>query len=169
MSLALIVAIAANGIIGRDNALPWHIPGDLRWFKRQTLGKAVIMGRRTWESLGRPLPGRTNIVLTRQPDWSAVGALVAASLEAALALAEQAVPGGEAMVIGGAELFAEALPRVERLYLTEIGRAYDGDTLFPPFDRRDWREIAREPQEGDPPFAFLVLERVAPAAPPMVR
>ncbi|MFD2233025.1 dihydrofolate reductase [Phaeospirillum tilakii] len=165
MSVALIVAVAANGMIGRDNALPWHIPADLKWFKRQTLGKPVIMGRRTWDSLGRPLPGRTNIVLTRQPGWSAEGALVAASLDAALALAEQAAPGAEAMVIGGATLYAEALPCAGRIYLTEIGSAYDGDTSFPPFDRTAWREVSREPQAGDPPFAFVVLERVAPPQP----
>jgi len=156
---SLIVAIAANGVIGRDNRLPWHIPEDLRWFKRTTLGKPVIMGRRTWDSLGRPLPGRVNIVLTRREGWSAEGAVVAESLDRALALAEAYAPATEAMVIGGAEIFAEALPRAGRLYLTEIGRAYEGDTVFPAFDRAAWVEISREAHDGDPAYAFVVLER----------
>ncbi|CCG40325.1 dihydrofolate reductase [Magnetospirillum molischianum] len=161
MSVApsLIVAVAANGIIGRDNRLPWHIPEDLRWFKHTTLGKPVIMGRRTWDSLGRPLPGRVNIVLTRQAGWSAEGAVVADSLDHALALAETLAPAAEAMVIGGAAIFTEALPRVGRLYLTEIARDYEGDTVFPAFDRSAWIETAREAHDGDPAYAFVVLER----------
>lgn len=158
---SLIVAIAANGIIGRDNRLPWHIPEDLRWFKRTTLGKPVIMGRRTWDSLGRPLPGRVNIVLTRQPGWSAEGAVVADSLDHALALAEAHAPAAEAMVIGGALIFAEALPRAGRIYLTEIARDYEGDTRFPAFDRAQWAEASREAHDGDPAYAFVVLERRA--------
>lgn len=158
---SLIVAVAANGTIGRDNQLPWHIPEDLRWFKRTTLGKPVIMGRRTWDSLGRPLPGRLNIVLTRQPGWSADGAVVADSLDHALALAEAHDPAAEAMVIGGALIFAEALPRVGRIYLTEIARDYAGDTVFPAFDRAVWVETMREAHDGDPAYAFVVLERRA--------
>jgi len=160
MSPALIVAIAANGVIGRDNQLPWRIPADLRWFKRQTLGKPVIMGRRTWDSLGRPLPGRTNLVLTRQTGWSAEGAETVASLDQALARAAEIAPALEPMVIGGATLYAEALPRVSRIYLTEVARDYPGDTWFPAFDPAEWREVSREAQEGDPPFSFVVLERV---------
>lgn len=158
--LSLIVAIAANGVIGRDNALPWHIPEDLKWFKENTLGKPVIMGRRTWDSIGRPLPRRPNIVVTRQADWSAEGAHVAHSLAEALALANRLAPeAAELMVIGGNSLFAEALPAARRLYLTEIGREYQGDTVFPPFDRQEWREVSRRSNPGDPPFDFVILDR----------
>ena len=156
MRVALIVAVAANGVIGRDNALPWHIPEDLKWFKRTTLGKPVIMGRKTWDSIGRPLPGRPNIVVTRQPGWSADGAHTTHSLAEALALAERLSPeAAEAMVIGGSALFAEALPLAGRLYWTEIHADHQGDTVFPPFDRSGWREVSRESHEG---FAFVVLE-----------
>lgn len=158
--VALIVAVAANGVIGRDNALPWHIPADLRWFKRNTLGKPVIMGRKTWDSIGRPLPKRPNIVVSRQPGWAAEGAQLARSLGEALALAEQSAPeAAELMVIGGAGLFAEALPVAARLYLTEIGRDYPGDVRFPAFDRSVWRETSREHNDGDPPFDFVILDR----------
>ncbi|CAA7623528.1 dihydrofolate reductase [Magnetospirillum sp. SS-4] len=159
--LAIIAAVAANGVIGRDNALPWRIPEDLKWFKRHTLGKPVIMGRKTWDSIGRPLPGRPNIVVTRQADWRAGGAHAAHSLDGALALAARLAPeAAEAMVIGGSILYAEALARASRFYLTEIGRAYDGDARFPDFDRAAWRESVREHHAGDPAFDFVVLERV---------
>ncbi len=159
-SLALIVAIAANGVIGKDNALPWHIPEDLKWFKENTLGKPVIMGRRTWDSIGRPLPRRPNIVVTRQAGWRAEGAHAAHCLDEALALAANLAPeAAELMVIGGNALFAEALPRASRLYLTEIGRAYDGDTVFPAFERADWRETTRRHNDGDPAFDFVILQR----------
>lgn len=158
--LALIVAVAANGVIGRDNALPWRIPEDLKWFKRNTLGKPVIMGRKTWDSIGRPLPGRPNIVVTRQGDWRADGAYAVHSVDDALALAARLAPEApELMVIGGSALFAEALPRAYRFYLTEIARAYEGDTWFPAFDRAGWREASREHHDGDPAFDFVVLER----------
>ncbi|RAU22082.1 dihydrofolate reductase [Paramagnetospirillum kuznetsovii] len=159
--VALIVAVAANGVIGRDNALPWHIPEDLKWFKRNTLGKPVIMGRKTWESIGRPLPGRPNIVVTRQKDWSADGAHAVHSLDEALALAERLAPdAAELMVIGGSALFAEALDRCSRFYLTEVRRAYDGDVYFPPVDSALWHEVSREAHDGDPAFDFVILERV---------
>jgi len=158
--VALIVAIAANGVIGKDNALPWHIPEDLKWFKENTLGKPVIMGRRTWDSIGRPLPKRPNIVVTRQGDWRADGAHAAHSLDEALALAARLAPeAAELMVIGGNALFAEALPRAARLYLTEIARAYDGDTVFPPLDRTVWRESVRRHNDGEPTFDFVILDR----------
>jgi dihydrofolate reductase len=158
--IALIVAVAANGVIGKNNALPWHIPEDLKWFKENTLGKPVIMGRKTWDSIGRPLPKRPNIVVTRQSGWSAEGAHTAHSLDEALALAAELAPEApELMVIGGNALFAEALPKARRLYLTEIRRAYEGDTVFPPLDRSSWRESSRRPNEGEPPFDFVVLER----------
>jgi dihydrofolate reductase len=161
--LALIVAAATNGVIGRDNRLPWHIPDDLRYFKRVTLGKPVVMGRKTFVSIGKPLPGRINIVLSRDPGWSAEGVLVAADLDQALQLAERQSPGAEIMVIGGGSLFAEALPRAARLYLTEVHRDFAGDVVFPEPDPAAWREISREPHEGDPPYSFVVLERVVNA------
>jgi dihydrofolate reductase len=159
-SVAIIVAVAANGVIGKDNALPWHIPEDLKWFKENTLGKPVIMGRKTWDSIGRPLPRRPNIVVTRQADWQAPGAHAAHSLDQALDLAATLAPEApELMVIGGSALFAEALPRASRLYLTEIAAAYEGDTRFPSFDRAAWAERSRRHNDGTPSFDFLILER----------
>jgi dihydrofolate reductase len=139
--LYLVAAVASNRIIGRNGQLPWHLPEDLKHFKRLTMGQAVIMGRRTWESLGRALPGRENIVVTRQAGYEAPGAAVASSLEAALALcAGDAV----AFVIGGEQLFAESLPIAAGMVLTEIQRDYEGDTRFPEYDRSRWRETQRE-------------------------
>jgi dihydrofolate reductase len=137
----LVAAVAATGVIGKDGGLPWQLPEDLKHFKRLTLGHPVIMGRRTWESLGRALPGRDNIVVTSQPGYDAPGASVAGSLEAALALC-----AGEpvAFVIGGSRLFAEVLPIAAGLVLTEIQRDFPGDTWFPPYDRTRWREAQRE-------------------------
>lgn len=137
----LVAAVAANGIIGAGGKLPWHIPEELKHFKRLTLGHPIIMGRRTWESLKRPLPQRENIVVTRTPGYEAPGAAVATSLEGALALC-----AGEpvAFVIGGTRLFEEALPIAEGLVLTEIHRDYEGDTFFPAWDRSQWRESQRE-------------------------
>ena len=123
VGLSVIVAAARNGVIGRNNALPWHLPEDLRYFKRVTMGKPIVMGRKTWESIGRPLPGRTNIVITRRPDYAAEGARVVGSLEEALSLAEDIAlidGSNELLVIGGAEIYKAALPLASRLYLTEV-------------------------------------------------
>ncbi|MGE5639604.1 MAG: dihydrofolate reductase [Clostridia bacterium] len=138
----LAAAVAANGIIGASGRLPWHLPEDLKHFKKLTLGHPVIMGRKTWESLhGKPLPGRDNIVVTRQAGYEAPGAAVAASLEGALALC-----AGEpvAFVIGGEGLFRESLPMADGLILTELARDYEGDTRFPQWDRSKWKESQRE-------------------------
>lgn len=137
----LVAAVASNGIIGRNGQLPWHLPEDLKHFKRLTLGHPVIMGRRTWESLRGPLPGRDNIVVTTRAGYDAPGAAVASSLEGALALC-----AGEnvAFVIGGSRLFAESLPIAAGLVMTEIRRDYEGDTWFPEYDRSRWRESQRE-------------------------
>ena len=141
--LALIAARARNGVIGLDNRMPWHLPEDLAYFKRVTLGKPVVMGRKTFESIGRPLPGRLNIVVTRNPDWQAAGVQVAHSLDAALALAAAAAPE-EIMLIGGAELYRQALPQADVLYLTEIDAEFAGDAFFPEVDLARWRiEIGR--------------------------
>jgi len=154
----LVAAVAANGIIGAGGKLPWHLPQDLKHFKALTLGHPVIMGRKTWESLGRPLPGRENIVVTRSAGYDAPGASIAASLDAALALC-----AGEPMafVIGGSELYAAALPLADGLVLTEIHRDYEGDTRFPQFDRKGWRETQRKPQAGADGlrFDFVLYEK----------
>lgn len=167
MKLALIVAAAKNGVIGRDNSLPWHLPEDLKYFKRVTLGKPIIMGRKTYESIGRPLPGRTNIVVTRQPHWRAEGVEVAGSLEQALAAAGRAAQESgveEVMVIGGAQLYAQSLARADKIYLTEVQPEIEGDAVFPVLNPRDWRELSRKNQttHGLAPYnyAFVVLERV---------
>jgi len=153
--LSLIVAVAENGVIGRDNALPWHIPEDLRWFKQVTSGKTVVMGRKTFQSIGRPLPNRTNIVITRDAGYAAEGVVIAHSLDEALAKAGD----GEILVIGGRSLFAEALPRADRFYLTEIKRAYEGDVHFPAWDRAAWQETARQQAESDSAISFVTYER----------
>ncbi len=161
MRIALIAALDRNGLIGRDNDLPWRLPADLQHFKRMTMGKPILMGRLTWESLGRPLPGRHNIVLTRDQDYQAEGATVVDSTDAALAAAGEAE---EAMVIGGAAFYRAMLPHAERLYLTRIDAEFDGDAWFPEFDPAAWRETARETHALDErnayPYAFVTLERV---------
>jgi dihydrofolate reductase len=153
--LALVVAVARNGVIGKSGGLPWRYPEDLRHFKRVTVGHAVIMGRRTWESIGKPLVDRRNIVVTRAA--AIAGVEVASDLAGALALARSA--DGEPRVIGGAALYQAALPLCTRLYLTEIALAPEGDVFFPAFDRAAWRETERRPGE-DPALSFVTLERV---------
>ena len=154
----LLAAVAANGVIGAEGRLPWHLPEDLKHFKKLTLGHPIIMGRKTWESLGKALPQRENIVVTRNPGYDAPGAAVATSLEAALALC-----AGEkvAFVIGGEQLFADSLPIASGLVLTEIFRDYEGDTRFPPFDRTQWREAQREPHTAPDGtrFDFVLYQR----------
>ena len=136
----LVAALAANGVIGAKGRLPWHLPEDLQHFKRLTLGHAVIMGRKTWESIGKALPQRNSIVLTRRQEFSAPGARVVFSLDDALALCADV-----AFVIGGSDLYRAALPRATGLFLTELKDAYEGDARFPEIDRRTWKEIQREP------------------------
>jgi dihydrofolate reductase len=161
------VARAKNGVIGRDGDLPWRLKSDLKLFKATTLGKPVIMGRKTWDSLPRrPLPGRTNIVLSRDGSFEPEGAIACERFEEAVGIArEQAEEDGaeEICVIGGAALFALALPKAKRIYLTEVEATVAGDVLFPPFDEAGWREVRREAHsagEGDDyPFVFRVLER----------
>lgn len=159
MQLALIVAYSRNRVIGRDNALPWRLPSDLAHFKRTTMGKPIIMGRRTWESLGRPLPGRLNIVLTRSADYQAEGATIAASLEEAMSLCEEG-DTEVAFVIGGEEIFRLALPLARRIVATEIDADIEGDTWFPALPDT-WHEIERHPQleENGLSFAFVTYER----------
>jgi dihydrofolate reductase len=154
----LVAAVAKNGVIGAGGKLPWHLPEDLQHFKKLTLGHPIIMGRRTWESLGRPLPGRENIVVTRTAGYAAPGASVAASLEGAIALC-----AGEpvAFVIGGADMYAAALPLADGLVLTEIDRDFEGDTRFPEWDRKAWRAAQKETHTSAAGvrFAFVLYER----------
>ena len=159
--LSLIAALASNGVSGRDNGMPWHLPEDLRRFRALTTGHPIIMGRKTWDSLGRPLPGRTSIVVSRQSGLSIPGALVAASLDDAVALAAAAEGGDQAFIIGGAQLYAQALPRVQRLLLTELADAFEGDTVFPAFERSQWIETARESaiSAGGLRYAFVDYRR----------
>ncbi len=156
--LAVIAAVATNGVIGDRNRLPWRLPEDLRHFRALTLGHAVIMGRRTWESLPGPLAGRQNIVVTRNPDYRAPGAEVATSLDAALAGVRLPAP---AFCIGGGELYRLALPRATRLYLTEIARDFAGDATFPPLDEAAWQETSRQAHEsaGAEPFTYCFVTR----------
>lgn len=164
--LSLIVARAANGVIGSDGGLPWHISADLKHFKALTVGKPVIMGRRTYESIGKPLAGRHNIVLTRDPDWTVAGVTVVPNLAEAVAAAglDPRSRADEIMVIGGVTVFAEALPSARRVYLTEVHAAPAGDTVLPPFDPAAWAETARADHAAmadTPAYSFVTLERRA--------
>lgn len=160
--ICLIAALAANRVIGRNNALPWHLPADLKRFKALTMGHPVVMGRKTYESIGRPLPGRRNLVLTRDRSYSVPGCEVVHSLDEAIAASGGA---GEIFVIGGAELYRESLPRAHRLEFTEIHAEFEGDAIFPLFAQDQWRVVARESHGAEPgaPFSydFVRYERVA--------
>lgn len=165
--LSLVVARARNGVIGRDGRLPWHLRSDLQRFKANTIGKPCLMGRKTWDSLQlRPLPGRLNLVVSRNPEFQAKGGLVCASFDEAAAIGrEQAREDGvgEVCVIGGTEIFRLALPKAKRLYLTEVEAEPEGDAVFPPFDEGPWTEVFSERVEpgekDDHPFVYRVLER----------
>jgi dihydrofolate reductase len=162
MKLSLIAAMADNRVIGHENRLPWHLPADLQHFKAITLGKPVLMGRKTWESLGRPLPGRTNIVITRDAGYIAEGCVVAHSLEEAVRAAGEAA---EIMVIGGAQLYRQALPLADTIYLTLVHAEFQGDTRFPDWQPKEWRETARIDHAADDrnphAYSFITLERQA--------
>lgn len=168
MRLSLIVAAARNGVIGRDNALPWRLPGDLKRFKEITMGKPLIMGRRTFDSIGRPLPGRTNIVLSRDPAFRVDGVEKAGDFSTARALAMDAARLAsvtEIMVIGGAGIYQLALPLADRIYLTEIHADVPGDALFPAYEKADWVEQSRAFQTAAPgessDYSFVILDRKA--------
>jgi dihydrofolate reductase len=159
--VVLVAAVADNGVIGNGGQLPWHLPEDLAHFRRVTTGNVVIMGRRTYDSIGRPLPRRTNIVVTRQRGWTADGVLVASGIEGALALAGE--HDGEAMVIGGAEIYALALPLADAQILTEVHCSPAGDVLYPAFDRAAWTETRREKHESHD-FVWWVRGGLEPIA-----
>jgi dihydrofolate reductase len=161
--LALVVAIAENGVIGNANRLPWHLPADLKHFKSVTLGKPMLMGRKTFESIGKALPGRRNLVMTRGRPIDAAGVETVKSVEEALVAAREA---DELMVIGGAEIFRICLPRAQRIYLTRVHAPIAGDTRFPPVDWNEWRSVERNVQPADEKntyaMTFLRLERRSP-------
>jgi dihydrofolate reductase len=155
MRVTLIAALASNRVIGRDNQLPWRIPGDLPRFKALTLGQTLVMGRKTFDAIGRPLPGRQTVVVTRNRNHAVPGVEVAHSLEGALAKVETA----EAFVAGGGELYAQALAHADRLLLTEIDAPFEGDAFFPDFDRSRWRVTEEQRQEPSEAFPYLVRYR----------
>ena len=164
MNIGLVAALSRNQVIGRKNTLPWTLPADLQRFKKITMGKPIIMGRKTFDSIGRPLPGRTNIIISRNPDFHADGVTVVDSLDAAIEAADQAP---EVMVIGGATIYYQFLPRADRLYFTRVHTTIeDGDTFFPAYNRREWRLILDEhhPADGDNPFpySFMTWQRITP-------
>ena len=159
--ISIIAALAENRVIGVNNTLPWRLPNDLKHFRRLTTGHAIILGRKNYESIGKPLPERTNIVITRNRDFHADGCLIAHSLDEALALASN---DPEIFIIGGAEIYRAALARADRLYLTRVHAAIAGDTYFPEFDETEWQEISRERHATDErhafDYSFVVFERI---------
>jgi len=169
MRKALIVAMSRNRVIGRNNKLPWYLPGDLRYFKQVTMGKPILMGRKTWDSIGRPLPGRLNVVITRDENWMApAGVARDHSLEQALIRAEahaELEDGDEVMIIGGGQIFQEALPLVDRMYVTLVHDDIEGDAFFPEIDWNAWEELGREDfqaADNNPyDYSFVVYERKA--------
>ena len=160
MKISLVVAASQNNVIGRDNQLPWHLPEDLEYFKSVTMGKPILMGRRTFDSIGRPLPGRRNIVITRDLEWDAEGVEVVNSVDDALAAGSLA-NSDEIMIIGGAQIYRECLPIADRLYLTRVEAEIDGDAFFPDIDLKQWRKILEKiPKKIDKyRYSFQVLER----------
>jgi dihydrofolate reductase len=160
MTVSLVVAAAKNNVIGRDGELPWHLPDDLRHFKRLTTGKPIIMGRRTFESIGRPLPDRHNIVMTRDPDYAAAGCDVVTSVSDALKLAGD---DSEVMVIGGGQVYLDFLHRADRIYMTRVQAEIDGDTYFPEIDPNEWQLVSSEHHDADEKnayaFEMMVFER----------
>ncbi|MBA2779168.1 dihydrofolate reductase [Billgrantia kenyensis] len=163
--VAMIAAVSRNGVIGVDNKLPWHLPEDLKFFKRMTQAKPLVMGRKTFASIGRPLPGRINIVVTRDESFQHDGVRVCHDLESALLLADQQATidaSEEIMVMGGGEIYAQALRHASRIYLTEVDVDVDGDARFPELDESEWQEVQRvpgSPAEGQPAYSFVEYRR----------
>lgn len=161
---SILVAMAKNRVIGRNNALPWQLPPDLKRFKQLTMGHHIVMGRKTYESIGRPLPGRTSVIVTRQPDYQVPGAIVAGSIAEALKVCSEGKEmDQEIFVIGGAEIYQQALGSCQRMYVTEIQQEFEGDALFPEFNQQEWREISREKhrlaEDDGLEYHFVVLDR----------
>lgn len=164
LPLSAIVAVAEDGSIGDGEKMPWHLPDDFKWFKEKTMGHTLIMGRKTFESMGRPLPGRKNLVLSRNPQWSAEGVTTLSSLEEALEIA-RSCGDPEPFIIGGAEIFALAHSLLTRIYWTEIHHPFHSKVKYPPFDLSEWKEIFRKEHSCDEkhayPFSFTILEKIA--------
>lgn len=160
MTISIVAAMAENRVIGRHNQLPWHLPADLKHFRRLTMGKAVLMGRKTFESIGKPLAGRTNIIITRNPRFQADKCAVVHSIEEAFTAVKT---GEELMVIGGASFYEQALPLADHMYLTLVHTTPRGDAFFPQYNEEEWREIERSDYEADDanpyPYSFIVMER----------
>ena len=156
MIISLIAAMGKNRVIGKDNSLPWKLPADLKRFRQITLGKPVVMGRKTFESLGKPLPNRKNIVITRDKNYKAEGCIVVHSVENALKAAEG---NEEVMVIGGEQIFREVLPIANRMYLTFIDKDFEGDAYFPEYNQKEWKETHREEHKDEYNYAFVDFER----------
>lgn len=162
MRLSILVAMAKNRVIGQNNQLPWHLPADLKHFKFLTMGQTIVMGRKTYESIGRPLPGRENIIITRQSGYDVQGATVVNSLEDALLICEESSTiNNESFIIGGEKLYRQTLDICQRMYITEIQRNFEGDVVFPEFDRNNWEEIQRDKHISDAQieYHFVILER----------
>jgi len=160
--IAIIAAVAENGVIGAGNQLPWRLPADLKRFKALTIGHTLVMGRKTFDSIGRPLPGRTTIVVTRDRGWTREGVTVVHSLDDALSRAQGAA-SADVFIAGGGEIYAQAMTRADRLYLTHVKERFDGDAWFPTIDPKVWRAVEREPHdEGPLHFEFVTYSRVEP-------
>ncbi|SFE08978.1 dihydrofolate reductase [Nitrosomonas sp. Nm166] len=164
LCLSILVAMARNRVIGQNNKLPWHLPVDLKHFKSLTMDHIIIMGRKTYESIGRPLPGRTSIVITHQKNFKALGATVVHSVEEALQVCKQvSIINHEHFIIGGEEIFRQTLKICQRMYITEIQRDFEGDTFFPEFDPNDWKETQRDKhysdQDNNMEYHFIILDR----------
>ncbi len=162
--LSILVAMAKNRVIGRNNQLPWHLPADLKHFKFLTMGQIIVMGRRTYESIGRPLPGRENIIITRQSGYEVLGATVVSSLQDALLICEKSSTiNRESFIIGGEKLYRQTLGICQRMYITEIQSDFEGDVFFPEFDRSDWEEIQRDKHIFENgariEYHFVILDR----------
>jgi dihydrofolate reductase len=161
MILSIIVALSENNVVGINNQLPWHLSADLKRVKALTMGHHLIMGRKTYESIGKPLPGRTNVIITRNKNFNAEGCVVVSSLTEAF---EKAKDDNEAFVFGGGEIFREALPKVNKIYMTRIHQHFEGDTRFPELNPKEWREISRQDYNADEKnnysYSFIDLERI---------
>jgi dihydrofolate reductase len=159
--ISIVVAIADHNVIGKDNQLIWHLPADLRHFKQKTMGHPMIMGRKTFESIGKPLPGRTTIIVTRQEDYTAEGCIVTHSVQEAIEKAKEL--DGQVSIVGGAEIYKQALPLVDVIYLTRVHHTFDGDTFFPELNEAEWEQISAETHEPDEknkyPYTFIELRR----------
>lgn len=161
---SILVAMAGNRVIGKNNRLPWHLPADLKHFKFLTMGQTIVMGRKTYESIGKPLPGRANVIITRQTDYEVPGAVVVNTIEDALMVCEDISIGNpENFIIGGEKLYRQALKFCQRMHITEIQRDYDGDVFFPEFDRSEWEEVQRDKhfseKDDNLEYHFVILDR----------